>query len=122
MHIAATLTWDSNFLVVFPDSYVQKWSLDLIYQKMNQEENVSLTPPQTVGFDSRTKSEIIGGLSSGASAVDSQSVPEAAGQAAGGVWSASDALLASAPGLAGVYMFIFIGGIVSWVIFGKRGG
>lgn len=96
--------------------------LDLIYQKMNQEENVSLTPPQTVGFDSRTKSEIIGGLSSGASAVDSQSVPEAAGQAAGGVWSASDALLASAPGLAGVYMFIFIGGIVSWVIFGKRGG
>ena len=33
MHVAATLNWDSNFLVVFPDSYVQKWSLDLIYQK-----------------------------------------------------------------------------------------
>lgn len=96
--------------------------LDLIYRDMYRENNVSLTPPQTIGFDSQTKSEIIGGLSSGASVLDSQSIPEAAQQAAGGVWAASDRILGSAPGLAAIYLFIFVSGLVSWVIFGKRGG
>lgn len=95
--------------------------LDLIYQAMIQEDTVQLTTPQKIGFDSEVKQEIIGGLSSGAAMLDSQSIPEAAQNVAGSIWSTSDSLL-SAAGLTGVYMFILVGGFISWVIFGKRGG
>ena len=105
-------------------------NLSAILAKLNQiyaamtaaEQTPTLQDPETIGFDSRTKSEIMTGLRGASDMLDSQSIPEAAGNVAQGVWGASDSIFSSVPGLMSVYMFIFIGGIVSWVIFGKRGG
>lgn len=96
--------------------------LDIIAQMMGQGESTPiLQDPENIGFDSRTKQEILDGLRNGGAMLDSQSIPEAAQQAARGVWAASDRIIDSAPGLFSIYLFIFILGIVSWVIFGKRG-
>lgn len=81
-----------------------------------------LEDPEVIGFDSRTKQEILDGLHDGAAALDSQSIPDVAENVAGGVWAVSDTFLDCVPGLAGIYTFIFVLGIVSWVIYGKRGG
>lgn len=98
--------------------------LDIIAQMMAQGESTpSLQDPDTIGFDSRTKQDILRGLQNGDSALDSVRPSDLGTAAAGGMFDFWDRLTAVfPPGLMAVYMFALVGGVVSWVIFGKRGG
>lgn len=104
------------------DLILQK--LDQIYQEMvDDNSGADLVPPDTIGLSPTAKQRVLDGLSGlddTMDNVDSDDFNTSAVQGIGSFWQRVKAVLPS--GLWSVYMLCLVGGIVSWIIYGKRGG
>lgn len=104
------------------DLILQK--LDQIYQEMVDDNGgVELVPPDSIGLSPTAKQRVLDGLSGlddTMSNVDSGEFNTSAVQGIGTFWGRVKSVLPS--GLWSVYMLCLVGGIVSWIIYGKRGG
>lgn len=98
--------------------------LDDIYEKMCEENGgVELVPPDEIGINATAKQRVISGLSNLDSQMDdvsAQDMPQDAMNGFSNLWSEIKTELPS--GLMPVYMLALVGGIISWIIYGKRGG
>lgn len=104
------------------DLILQK--LDQIYQEMVDDNGgVELVPPDSIGLSPTAKQRVLDGLSGlddTMGNVDSGEFNTSAVQGIGSFWGRVKSVLPS--GLWSVYMLCLVGGIVSWIIYGKRGG
>lgn len=104
------------------DLILQK--LDMIYQEMVDDNGgADLVPPDTIGLSPSAKQRVLNGLSGlddTMSNVHSEDFNSSAVQGIGSFWGRVKGVLPS--GLWSVYMLCLVGGIVSWIIYGKRGG
>lgn len=98
--------------------------LDLIYQAMQQgESSPTLQDPEKIGFDSRTKQEILDGVASADSVLDGvqpSDLPTGASDSIWYFWGRLKNIMP--PSLWALYLFALIGGFVGWILYGKRGG
>ena len=96
--------------------------LDLIYQQMQQDGGTAdIDAPDVIGLKPTAKQRVLSGMSELDSTfedVSPEDLPTDAFQGFSSGWSAIKAIFPN--GLWSIYMLSLVGGIVAWIIYGKR--